>query len=127
MNLCCAEERWPSDCLTSPISKRGSNPRIACPSTFQSSQGLGLLFPKYPGHLTVPRQTGLHGAARPGIAHRLDVDTSGAIMVGKTETGFAHLRSPGARDRPPLLGAPGPRFGSSSALAATPPQPRIAS
>ncbi|CAE8603131.1 unnamed protein product, partial [Polarella glacialis] len=27
-----------------------------------------------------------------GIAHRLDVDTSGAIMVGKTEEGFAHLR-----------------------------------
>lgn len=27
-----------------------------------------------------------------GIAHRLDVDTSGAIMLGKTEEGFSHLR-----------------------------------
>ncbi|CAJ1364425.1 unnamed protein product, partial [Effrenium voratum] len=27
-----------------------------------------------------------------GIAHRLDVDTSGAIMIGKTAEGFRHLR-----------------------------------
>lgn len=27
-----------------------------------------------------------------GLAHRLDVNTSGAILVGKTETGFWHLR-----------------------------------
>ena len=36
--------------------------------------------------------TGIGGERRPGIVHRLDKDTSGVMVVAKTE--LAHTRSP---------------------------------
>ncbi|KAM3111637.1 RluA family pseudouridine synthase [Phormidesmis sp. 146-33] len=36
---------------------------------------------------------GINGVQRPGIVHRLDKDTTGAIAVAKTEQAFHHLQS----------------------------------
>ncbi|MEO1590684.1 MAG: RluA family pseudouridine synthase [Cyanobacteria bacterium J06632_22] len=36
--------------------------------------------------------TGVGGVARPGIVHRLDKDTTGAMVVAKTETALHHLQ-----------------------------------
>jgi 23S rRNA pseudouridine1911/1915/1917 synthase len=36
---------------------------------------------------------GINGIQRPGIVHRLDKDTTGAIVVAKTETAFIHLQA----------------------------------
>jgi 23S rRNA pseudouridine1911/1915/1917 synthase len=35
---------------------------------------------------------GINGVQRPGIVHRLDKDTTGAIVVAKTEAAFVHLQ-----------------------------------
>jgi 23S rRNA pseudouridine1911/1915/1917 synthase len=35
---------------------------------------------------------GINGIQRPGIVHRLDKDTTGAIVVAKTEAAFVHLQ-----------------------------------
>lgn len=35
---------------------------------------------------------GINGVQRPGIVHRLDKDTTGAIVVAKTEQAFVHLQ-----------------------------------
>jgi 23S rRNA pseudouridine1911/1915/1917 synthase len=54
------------------------------------------------GHLTgtlvnallahCPDLPGINGVQRPGIVHRLDKDTTGAIVVAKTESAFIHLQ-----------------------------------
>ncbi|KAM3089955.1 RluA family pseudouridine synthase [Phormidesmis sp. 146-35] len=40
-----------------------------------------------------PTLPGINGMQRPGIVHRLDKDTTGAIAVAKTEQAFHHLQS----------------------------------
>ncbi|MFM2429517.1 MAG: hypothetical protein RLZZ511_730 [Cyanobacteriota bacterium] len=35
---------------------------------------------------------GINGVQRPGIVHRLDKDTTGAIVIAKTESAFIHLQ-----------------------------------
>jgi 23S rRNA pseudouridine1911/1915/1917 synthase len=40
-----------------------------------------------------PRLPGIGGTERPGIVHRLDLDTSGLLMVAKTERGVSSLGS----------------------------------
>ena len=40
-----------------------------------------------------PDLTGIGGVERPGIVHRLDKDTTGAIVVAKTDQAFQHLQS----------------------------------
>jgi 23S rRNA pseudouridine1911/1915/1917 synthase len=39
-----------------------------------------------------PTLPGINGVQRPGIVHRLDKDTTGAIVVAKTEAAFIHLQ-----------------------------------
>ena len=39
-----------------------------------------------------PDLTGIGGVERPGIVHRLDKDTTGAIVVAKTDQAFQHLQ-----------------------------------
>lgn len=41
----------------------------------------------------VPNLAGIGGEARPGIVHRLDKDTSGAIVVAKHEKALRHLQA----------------------------------
>lgn len=40
-----------------------------------------------------PDLQGIGGVQRPGIVHRLDKDTTGAMVVAKTETAFHHLQA----------------------------------
>lgn len=40
-----------------------------------------------------PDLTGIGGVERPGIVHRLDKDTTGAIVVAKTDQAFQHLQA----------------------------------
>ncbi len=40
-----------------------------------------------------PDLTGIGGVQRPGIVHRLDKDTTGAMMVAKTDQAFQHLQA----------------------------------
>jgi 23S rRNA pseudouridine1911/1915/1917 synthase len=40
-----------------------------------------------------PTLPGINGIQRPGIVHRLDKDTTGAIAVAKTEQAFIHLQN----------------------------------
>jgi 23S rRNA pseudouridine1911/1915/1917 synthase len=40
-----------------------------------------------------PTLPGINGIQRPGIVHRLDKDTTGAIAVAKTDQAFHHLQS----------------------------------
>jgi 23S rRNA pseudouridine1911/1915/1917 synthase len=40
-----------------------------------------------------PTLPGINGVQRPGIVHRLDKDTTGAIAVAKTEQAFHHLQA----------------------------------
>ena len=61
----------------------------------------GLVVHPAPGHLTgtlvnallhrCPGLAGIGGVARPGIVHRLDQDTSGLIVVAKTEVAMTRL------------------------------------
>jgi 23S rRNA pseudouridine1911/1915/1917 synthase len=46
------------------------------------------------GHCETLSETlpGINGIQRPGIVHRLDKDTTGAIVVAKTEVAFVHLQ-----------------------------------
>lgn len=45
---------------------------------------------KYPGSEEVGEPQG--GIIRPGIVHRLDRDTSGVLLIAKTQKGFEHLK-----------------------------------
>ena len=40
-----------------------------------------------------PKLAGIAGVQRPGIVHRLDKDTTGALMVAKTDHAHQHLQS----------------------------------
>ena len=61
----------------------------------------GLVVHPAPGHLTgtlvnavlhhCPELSGIGGVARPGIVHRLDQDTSGVMVVAKSERAMAQL------------------------------------
>lgn len=63
----------------------------------------GLVVHPAPGHYSgtlvnallahCPNLTGIGGVERPGIVHRLDKDTTGAIMVAKTEYALHHLQA----------------------------------
>lgn len=63
----------------------------------------GLVVHPAPGHYSgtlvnallahCPNLTGIGGVERPGIVHRLDKDTTGAIMVAKTEFALHHLQA----------------------------------
>ncbi len=63
----------------------------------------GLVVHPAPGHETgtlvhallyhCPHLTGIGGVQRPGIVHRLDKDTTGAIAVAKTEVAHHHLQA----------------------------------
>lgn len=63
----------------------------------------GLVVHPAPGHLTgtlvhgllyhFPKLAGIAGVQRPGIVHRLDKDTTGALMVAKTDYAHQHLQS----------------------------------
>ena len=63
----------------------------------------GLVVHPAPGHGTgtlvnallahCPNLMGIGGVERPGIVHRLDKDTTGAMVVAKTETALHHLQS----------------------------------
>lgn len=46
-----------------------------------------------------PEIAGVGGAARPGIVHRLDLDTTGALVVARTEDAYAGLSSAFAERR----------------------------
>ncbi len=46
-----------------------------------------------------PEIAGVGGAARPGIVHRLDLDTTGALIVARTEGAYAGLSSAFAERR----------------------------
>lgn len=63
----------------------------------------GLVVHPAPGHETgtlvhallahCPNLQGIGGVERPGIVHRLDKDTTGAMVVAKTETALHHLQA----------------------------------
>ena len=63
----------------------------------------GLVVHPAPGHSTgtlvhgllyhCPNLAGIGGVQRPGIVHRLDKDTTGALMVAKTDYAHQHLQS----------------------------------
>ncbi|XTZ11557.1 MAG: RluA family pseudouridine synthase, partial [cyanobacterium endosymbiont of Rhopalodia inflata] len=63
----------------------------------------GLVVHPAPGHRTrtlvhgllyhCPKLAGIAGVQRPGIVHRLDKDTTGALMVAKTDYAHQHLQS----------------------------------
>jgi 23S rRNA pseudouridine1911/1915/1917 synthase len=63
----------------------------------------GLVVHPAPGHETgtlvnallfhCPKLVGIGGVQRPGIVHRLDKDTTGAIVVAKTDVAHQHLQS----------------------------------
>ncbi len=38
--------------------------------------------------------TGRNGEARPGLIHRIDKDTSGLLVIAKTEYAMAHIARP---------------------------------
>jgi len=65
-----------------------------------------------------PDLSGISGSLRPGIVHRLDKDTSGALVVAKTTKAMAHLtgqfksRSVGKYYLALVYGSPGEREGS---------------
>ena len=71
----------------------------------------GLVVHPAPGHFTgtlvnavlhhCPGLSGIGGVARPGIVHRLDQDTSGVIVVAKTERAMASLVKAFANHAPP--------------------------
>lgn len=42
-------------------------------------------------HHCAGKLSGINGVLRPGIVHRLDRDTSGLLIVGKTEVGHRHM------------------------------------
>ena len=46
-----------------------------------------------------PELAGVGGEGRPGIVHRLDLDTSGVMVVGRTQAAFRHLAEAFARRR----------------------------
>ncbi len=46
-----------------------------------------------------PEIVGVGGAARPGIVHRLDLDTTGALVIARTEDAYAGLSSAFAERR----------------------------
>ncbi|MFQ3636978.1 MAG: RluA family pseudouridine synthase [Cyanobacteriota bacterium] len=64
---------------------------------------VGLVVHPAPGHTTgtlvnallahCPDLTGIGGVQRPGIVHRLDKDTSGALAIAKTEAAHRHLQA----------------------------------
>ncbi|BBA78827.1 pseudouridine synthase [cyanobacterium endosymbiont of Rhopalodia gibberula] len=63
----------------------------------------GLVVHPAPGHTTrtlvhgllyhFPKLAGISGVQRPGIVHRLDKDTTGALMVAKTDHAHQHLQN----------------------------------
>lgn len=63
----------------------------------------GLVVHPAPGHRTrtlvhgllyhCPKLAGIAGVQRPGIVHRLDKDTTGALMVAKTDYAHQHLQN----------------------------------
>jgi len=64
---------------------------------------VGLVVHPAPGHATgtlvnallahCPDLAGIGGVQRPGIVHRLDKDTSGALAIAKTDTAHQHLQA----------------------------------
>ncbi|MBW3558999.1 MAG: RluA family pseudouridine synthase [Proteobacteria bacterium] len=76
------------------------------------------------------RLSGIGGVMRPGIVHRLDKDTSGVMVVAKTDAAHAGLSALWARhdiERAYLAltrGAPEPRFGTVETLIGRSPSDR---